>query len=125
MVYVGNGKKLSIGSRTYISSNVKILAHDNISIGKNCMIASGVQIFSGDGHPIYQDGACINPDAPVVLEDNVWLGSRALILKGVKVGEGAIVAAGAVVTKDVPPHSIAAGNPAKIIKQNISWRESA
>ena len=125
VVYVGNGKKLSIGSRTYISSNVKILAHDNISIGKNCMIASGVQIFSGDGHPIYQDGACINPDAPVVLEDNVWLGSRALILKGVKVGEGAIVAAGAVVTKDVPPHSIAAGNPAKIIKQNISWRESA
>lgn len=125
VVYVGKGKNLSVGSQTYISSNVKILAHDNISIGKNCMIASGVQIFAGDGHPIYQNGACINPDAPVVLEDNVWLGSRALILKGVTVGKGSIVAAGAVVTKDVPPHSIAAGNPSKIIKQDISWKESA
>ena len=125
VVYVGKDKNLSIGSRTYISSNVKILAHDNISIGKECMIASGVQIFAGDGHPIYQDGVRINPDVPVVLEDNVWLGSQALILKGVTIGKGSIVAAGAVVTKDVPPHSIAAGNPAKIIKQNINWKEKA
>lgn len=125
VVYVGKDKNLSIGSKTYISSNVKILAHDNISIGKECMIASGVQIFAGDGHPIYQDGVRINSDAPVVLEDNVWLGSRALILKGVTIGKGSIVAAGAVVTKDVPQYSIAAGNPAKIIKQNINWKEKA
>ena len=125
VVYVGKDKNLSIGSRTYISSNVKILAHDNISIGKECLIASGVQIFAGDGHPIYQDGVRINPDVPVVIEDNVWLGSRALILKGVTVGKGSIVAAGAVVTKDVPPNSIVAGNPAKIIKQNINWKEKS
>ena len=59
----------------------------------------------------------------MVIEDNVWVGSRALILKGVRVGKGSIVAAGAVVTKDVPQNCIVAGNPAKIVKENISWKE--
>ena len=60
---------------------------------------------------------------PGEIEENVWVGSRALILKGVRVGKGSIVAAGAVVTKNVPPNCIVAGNPAKVVKENISWKE--
>lgn len=54
--------------------------------------------------------------APIIIEDNVWIGERAIILKGVTIGMGAIVATGAIVTKDVPPYSVVAGNPAKIVK---------
>jgi acetyltransferase-like isoleucine patch superfamily enzyme len=56
-----------------------------------------------------------------VIHDNVWIGTRATILKGVTIGEGAIVAAGAVVTKNVPPHTLVGGVPAKIIKEKISY----
>lgn len=122
MIFVGRGKTLKIGRSTF-TSNIKILAHDDITIGDNCIFGWECQIFSGDGHPIYQEESIINKDVPVVIEDNVWVGSRALILKGVRVGKGSIVAAGAVVTKDVPPNCIVAGNPAKVVKENISWKE--
>ena len=122
MVFVGKGKTLKIGRSTF-TSNIKILAHDDITIGDNCIFGWECQIFSGDGHPIYQEENIVNKDVPVVIEDNVWVGSRALILKGVRVGKGSIVAAGAVVTKDVPQNCIVAGNPAKIVKENISWKE--
>lgn len=121
--YVGPARTLFIGSRTCISSNVKILAHESISIGRDCMIADGVQIFSGDGHPVFKDGKRVNPDKTVTIGDNVWIGLNAIILKGVNIGRGAIVASGAVVSKDVPPNSIVAGNPAKVIKEDISWSE--
>ena len=122
MIFVGRGKTLKIGRSTF-TSNIKILAHDDITIGDNCIFGWECQIFSGDGHPIYQEESIINKDVPVVIEDNVWVGSRALILKGVRVGKGSIVAAGAVVTKNVPPNCIVAGNPAKVVKENISWKE--
>ena len=122
MIFVGRGKTLKIGRSTF-KSNIKILSHDDITIGDNCIFGWECQIFSGDGHPIYQEESIINKDVPVVIEDNVWVGSRALILKGVRVGKGSIVAAGAVVTKDVPPNCIVAGNPAKVVKENISWKE--
>ena len=122
MIFLGRGKTLKIGRSTF-TSNIKILAHDDITIGDNCIFGWECQIFSGDGHPIYQEESIINKDVPVVIEDNVWVGSRALILKGVRVGKGSIVAAGAVVTKNVPPNCIVAGNPAKVVKENISWKE--
>ncbi len=60
--------------------------------------------------------------APIIIGDNVWVGTRAVILKGVTIGGGAIVAAGAVVTKDVPPRTIVGGNPAHVIRENASWK---
>ena len=59
---------------------------------------------------------------PITIGENVWIGCRALILKGVTIGDGAVVAAGAVVTKDVPANCVVAGNPAKIIKENVVWQ---
>lgn len=59
--------------------------------------------------------------APIQIGNHVWIGARAIILKGVTIGDGVVVAAGAVVTKDVPPNTLVGGVPAKIIKENISW----
>jgi acetyltransferase-like isoleucine patch superfamily enzyme len=58
---------------------------------------------------------------PIVIEDNVWIGCNVIILKGVTIGAGSIVAAGSIVTKNVPADSIVAGNPAKVIKENVKW----
>ena len=60
--------------------------------------------------------------APIHIGNHVWIGTRATILKGVDIGEGAIIAAGAVVTHDVPPHSIVGGVPAKVIAENVKWK---
>ena len=103
----------------FINENVQITCGDRIEIGKDCAIGRDVVIRSFDGHTIEQEGYRISE--PIVIEDHVWIGQGAQILKGVHIGEGAIVAAGAVVTKDVPAHTIVGGIPAKIIKENIKW----
>ena len=59
--------------------------------------------------------------APIVIQDHVWLGMNVIVLKGVTIGEGAIVAAGSIVTKDVPPHCLVAGVPAKVVKTDVTW----
>ena len=104
----------------FINSDVKIRCFESITIGKGAKISHNVTIMDGDGHSIEYDGYI--SVKPVVIEDDVWIGTKAIILKGVTIGEGSIVAAGAVVTKDVPSHSLVAGNPAKVIKENIRWR---
>ncbi len=93
-----------------------------ISIGDDCLISAGVRIHDNDGHSL--DAAKriakqpIGPEnvKPVTLEDGVWIGAGAVILKGVTVGRQAIVGAGAVVTHDVPAGSTVAGNPAREVK---------
>jgi len=80
-----------------------------------------VIIIDSDAHPLSYPGYVMSKD--VRLEGNVWVGSRAMILKGVTVGAGAIIAAGAVVTKDVPSHSVVAGIPAKVIRENVAFNK--
>lgn len=124
-IYVGNcqfyegvrfeiGKKavLQIGNGTYLNRNTVVVAQKRVDIGKDCLIAWDVVIMDSDLHPI---AGKIMEDKPVVIEDNVWIGCRTIILKGVRIGKGAIIAAGSVVTKDVPASTIAAGVPARII----------
>jgi len=91
-----------------------------ITIG-DCGLADTV-IYNTDYHPIYDyNGNRINPDKDVVIEDNVWVGRKTTILKGVTVGNGSILGFGCIVNKDVPPHSIVAGQPAKVVKENVVW----
>ena len=99
----------------FINENVQISCGDTIEIGKGCAIGRDVIIRSYDGHTILEPGYKIAE--PIIIRDHVWIGQGAQILKGVTIGEGAIIAAGAVVTKDVPPHSIVGGVPARIIKR--------
>lgn len=86
---------------------------DNFHSGKNCMILSKYHNYEGSKIPY--DNTYIVKD--ITIEDNVWLGNNVIVLGGVKIGEGAIIQAGAVVVSDIPPCSIAGGNPAKVFKE--------
>lgn len=103
----------------FINENVQITCASQITIGEGCAIARDVVIRDYDAHTIDVPGYEIAK--PIIIGNHVWIGNRAMILKGVSIGEGAIVAAGSIVTKDVPPHSVVAGIPAKVIKSNVSW----
>ena len=103
----------------FINENVQITCGDRIEIGKDCAIGRDVVIRSYDGHTIEQEGYRISE--PIVIEDHVWIGQGAQILKGVHIGKGAIIAAGSVVTKDIPAHAVVGGVPAKVIKENVKW----
>lgn len=105
----------------FINEGVTITCSSEVYIGKGANIARGAVIRDYDGH--YIEDINYRTSRPVRIGDNVWIGYRAMILKGVTIGEGSIVAANSVVTKDVPPHSIVAGNPAKIIRTSINWRD--
>ena len=111
--------KFSIAGGGFMNRNCQILCKESISIGKKTVIAADVTIMDSDFHNIILPEYKVTK--PVKIGDNCWIGNRAIILKGVTIGNGAIVAAGAVVTKDVPEKTLVAGNPAKIIKENVKW----
>lgn len=127
-----HGGKISIGNYCYIGENTKIWSGCSITIGNNVLISHNVDIHDCNDHPIDAkarhehfkeiittghpkqiDGL---KEKPIVIKDDAWIGFNSIILKGVTIGEGAIVAAGSVVTKNVEPYTIVAGNPAKFLK---------
>lgn len=110
------GGKLEIGTGTYINGGVSICAQESVTIGKNCAIGNYSLIMDTDFHSV-GDHTQMPRAKPVVIEDDVWLAARVTVLKGVRIGRGAVIAAGAVVTKDVPPFTLVGGVPAKIIRQ--------
>lgn len=118
-VEIINGGKLTIGQGA-ANVGLTIMCAKEITIGNNVRIGRNVSIRDYNGsHVIIND--TYSNHAPVIIEDHVWLCSGCTILPGVKVGKGAVVAANATVTKDVPPHSLVAGSPAKVIKNDIEW----
>ena len=115
--------RVYIGDGSYIGEGSHIMAANEVRIGKGCAISWHVLIMDTSSHPVGQEGENIETViAPVIIGDRVWIGCRAVILKGVKVGEGAIIANNAVVTKDVPPRTMVGGNPAKVLKEGVIWR---
>ncbi len=114
-----SGASISIGSATITSNNVSIISCDNISIGAGCQIGDQVTIIDSDFHEINPENRKSSGGkvAPVVIGDNVWLGSRVMVLKGVTIGHHCVVAAGSVVTKSIPARCLAAGSPAKVIRK--------
>ncbi|MFD0763855.1 acyltransferase [Mucilaginibacter lutimaris] len=113
--------KLSIGDGTYINPNSMIFARTEVKIGSNCAISWKCEIVDDDMHCIVVNSEKLPSARPITIGNNVWIGAGAKILKGVTIGDGAIIAAGSIVSKDVPAHSLAAGIPAKIIKNDIEW----
>lgn len=110
---------LTLG-KGWSNHNCNIRCANKITLGDNVMIGRNVKISDSDFHIIYDNKKnIINPSKPVNIGENVWLAEGCTILKGVTIGNNAVVAAGSVVTKDVPPNTIVAGNPAKVIKENI------
>jgi acetyltransferase-like isoleucine patch superfamily enzyme len=113
---------LEIGEHTFIGAFSIIGANAHIKIGKNVMIAQGVSIrdtdhaFSTTDIPMISQGITTSP---IVIEDDVWIGYGAVVTKGITIGTGSIIAANAVVTKDVAPFSIVGGVPAKLIRTRL------
>lgn len=118
-IRIFDNAELKLGSG-YFNGFVQIICAKKIELGNNVVIARDVIIRDTDAHHLL--GKQHQMEKEIKIEDNVWIGTRAIIMKGVTIGEGSVIAAGAVVTKDVPPHTIVAGVPAKVIKENINWK---
>lgn len=118
-IYIDRFHKITIENDVSIASNVTIIAAGGIKIGSRTMIGHGSKLISaGHNIPVNKgqmrfSGAFLNE---IIIENDVWIGTQVVVLPGIRIGEGAIVAAGAVVTKDVRPFSIVGGVPAKLIK---------
>lgn len=114
--------KLTIGNNVWIGRNVSLYAESGIVIGNNVMLAKDVSLISAD-HSIsdstkeIKDQGMTIKDTPIAIGNGVWIGEKATILKTVHVGDGAVIGAGSVVTKDIPKNCIAAGNPARMIRK--------
>lgn len=114
-LYINYGKNTRIGKNVFINFNCTILDLGGITIEDHVLIAPNVSLLS-EGHPVEPQQRHSLVPKPILIKKNAWIGAGATILQGVTVGENSIVAAGAVVSNDVPDNVIAGGIPAKIIK---------
>jgi len=110
------GGRIEIGSRVFINYGASISAHQLVRIGDGCQIGSYANLMDNDYHQV-EDRSKPGLSAPIILERNVWLGVRVVVLKGVTIGENAVVGAGSVVTRRIPPNCLAAGVPARVIRE--------
>jgi maltose O-acetyltransferase len=114
-LYTGKKGKLTVGKNSRLNG-VHIDVRQLVSIGENVRIAPYTIIMDSDFHDV-KDHFAEGGSRPVIIEDNVWIATRATILKGTRIGKGSVIAAGAVVTRDIPPYCVAAGVPARVIKR--------
>jgi acetyltransferase-like isoleucine patch superfamily enzyme len=127
-----HGGKIAIGDDCFIGENTRIWSAKEINIGNRVLISHNVNIHDQNSHPldslerhkdyqlIFENGLPGNVplnEKEVIIEDDVWIGFNSSILKGVRIGKGAIIGANTVITSDVPPYAVIVGNPPKIIKQ--------
>src|SRR5437899_4344768 len=111
---------LEIGDHTYVGYQVTVSVGVRVSLGRHVLIANRVFLAGDDGHPLDPVARRNQPGSAtgtIVVEDDAWIAESAIILKDVRIGQGAVVAAGAVVTADVPPFTVVAGNPARLVKE--------
>lgn len=114
---------LRIGARTYVGHRCSFSVSSSITVGDDCYVAGGCLFLDSPGHPLDPGRrlAHLPPDPeqvrPITVEDNVWLGTDAVVMPGVTIGRGSVVAARAVVTGDVPPYTVVGGMPARVLKE--------
>lgn len=113
--YTDFGKNITIGKNVFINACCHFQDHGGVTLGDGCQIGHNV-VFATLNHGIASEDRANTYPAPIVLGKNVWVGSNSTILQGVTIGDNAIIAAGAVVTKDVAPDTIVGGVPAKLIR---------
>lgn len=114
-------KNFDLGSNCWIGDNFFAKSEGGITIGNGTIISRNCEIWTTNHNYDSEDLQCIPYDKrmikkPVIIEENVWIGSRVTIVPGVIIGEGSVIGAGAVITKDVPKYAVVGGNPAKVIK---------
>ena len=125
-IWLANNARLHIGGHSYINIDSKIFVSERVEIGAECAIAWNVSIMDSDFHPVitipHQGPLPTRGESkPIKIGNHVWIGVGATILKGVTIGDGSIIAAGAVVNCDIPPNVLAGGLPAKVLKENVNW----
>ena len=129
---LGHGGQVKIGNHCFIGENSYIWSGKSIKIGNRVLIGHNCNIFDNDGHPfdkderhrqfkkIFSTGHPKNinlSDSEVIIEDDVWVGANVSVLKGIRIGKGAIIGAGSIVSKDIEPFTVNAGNPSKILRR--------
>ena len=115
---------LIVGAKTtMVQGSLQLHEPLTLSIGEDCMISSQVYVSVSDIHPIHDKatGARINAGRSVEIGDHVWLGLRTMVMKGGRIGTGAITAAGSIVAGEVPPHCIVGGAPARVMRRDVHW----
>jgi maltose O-acetyltransferase len=131
LLVFANGGCIRIGNDGYLGENSRIWSMSSIAIGDRVLISYGVNIHDSDSHSLsakhryehfkeivtygHPQGLCDVKSLPIEIGNDVWIGFNASIMKGVKIGQGAIIGSNAVIIKDIPEYGIAVGNPAKII----------
>lgn len=122
-IFLGDNVTIGVNS-TFLASDAKIIIKNNVLFGPHVFLITGNHRIDVLGKYICDVKEKLpENDADIVIEDDVWIGAGSIILKGVTVGEGSVIGAGSVVTKDVPPYAVVAGNPAKVIKYRFSEEE--
>ncbi|MBN2779205.1 MAG: acyltransferase [Bacteroidales bacterium] len=120
-----NNCQITIGRNTGIVSAHLAVTEPNrkITIGEDCMFSTNIEFRTGDSHSIIdmETKKRINASQDITVEDHVWIGANSIILKGAHIENNSIIGTNSLVTKRIPSHSIAAGIPAKVIKNNIDW----
>lgn len=127
----GHGGHITMGSYCYVGENSMLWSALRLSIGDRVLIGHNSSIFDSDTHPLNarerhrqyleiitkgHPAAIDLREDPVTIEDDVWIGCNVVVLKGVTIGRGAVIGAGSIVTHDVPPYVLVAGNPARVIR---------
>ncbi len=113
--------RVSIGAGTFLNLGVMVAAMELVEIGKHCMFANGCFVTDADHRvddptkPITWQG--FTSKGPTLIGDNVWCGANVVVTSGVTIGERTVIGANSVVTQDIPPHSVAVGAPARVVKQ--------
>jgi acetyltransferase-like isoleucine patch superfamily enzyme len=110
------GGHLEIGNNVFINYGCSIASSNHVQIGNDCLIGSHVMIMDCDFHRV-EDKSWDTTGVPIIIEDRVWIGNRSIVLKGVRIGHDSVVAAGSVVTHDVPPRTLVAGVPARKVRE--------
>lgn len=112
------GAQISVGRDVFINYNFTVLDVCQVTIGDRTLIGPNVSIYAA-GHPIAPEDRATGWEygGPIHIGNDVWLGGSCVVLAGVTIGDGAVVAAGSVVTRDVPPNTVVAGNPARVLRQ--------
>lgn len=117
-VQLFEGAKLVLGKGSFINSDCKVRCHKEITIGEGCAISHDFTVMDSDTHEL--NGS--RNTNPVHIGNHVWIGTRVTILNGVTVGDDAVIAAGSLVTSDVPAGALVGGVPAKVIKEKVEWK---
>lgn len=122
----GDNISITIGDNSTFTRNVNFTAQENgtkIIVGEDCMFSNTIVLRTSDSHPIFslETGARLNPAGSVILGNHVWVAPNAKIMKGAEIGDGSVIGSDTMINKKIPPHVLAVGMPARVVKENIEW----